>query len=126
VRTLKSAGDGRRGSALTAPAGSVRFPKARVVAAWLIGLREEDEVEFPQSGHSVINLPPTLKGEIGAVAAAEKKSKTDWIIDRLEQCVRDEQSVSSLKERAKRLSEIQEWAKTDPISAPEPQTSKAV
>jgi hypothetical protein len=96
------------------------------VAAWLAGLSEDDEVEFPQSGHSAISLPPKLKEEIAKVVAAEKTSKKEWLVQRLDHCVRDEQSLASLEKRAKRLSEIVEWTNRNPVSQTEPQTSKAV
>jgi hypothetical protein len=35
-----------------------------------------------------------LKEEIRKVAAAERRSARDWIVRRLDQCVRDEQSLS--------------------------------
>jgi hypothetical protein len=89
------------------------------VAAWLLELHEGHEVEFAQSGHLAIRLPSKLRQEIGAVAAAEIKSKTDWIVQRLEECVRDERSLASLEAHAKRSSEIEEWIKTHPASGTE-------
>jgi hypothetical protein len=58
---------------------------ADYVAAWLLELHDGHEVEFAHAGHLAIHVPTKLRQEIGAVAAAEKKSKTDWIVGRLEE-----------------------------------------
>jgi hypothetical protein len=99
---------------------------ADYVAAWLLELHEGHEVEFPQTGHLAISLPAKLRQEIGKVAAAENKPKSDWIVHRLEECVRDERSQASLKDHAKRNSEIVEWTKRNPISDIQPRDEKAV
>ena len=99
---------------------------ADYVAAWLTGLGEDDVVEFPQSGHSAINLPAKLRAEVGKVAVAEKISKRDWAVQRLEQCVRDERSRASLTDHANRLSEMMEWTKRNPVSDTQTNDAKAV
>src|SRR5260370_22198998 len=81
---------------------------ADYVAAWLTGLGEDDEVEFPQSGHSAISLPPKLKGEISKAASSKRQSKRDWLVQHLEECVRDDQSPPSMTDHAKRAAELEE------------------
>jgi hypothetical protein len=76
--------------------------EAPQVLKWFSEVSKHDVIQLPKTGHICISLPPELKDQIEEIAAAERKSVTEWTVGRLSQCAQDERSRASLAQYAER------------------------
>lgn len=78
---------------------------------WFLDIYECDYIELLSTGHVAVSFSTELQDRIREAARGEDLSERDWIIGRLNECVRDERSVAGvakIKKRSRPLRKVLE------------------